>query len=1203
MAKKLNKKPVIESWADWFCMCDDLIKPVKAYEECMHDYIELVYEEEDVFAEYHRRHNTGFYKQNPIFPSWQIKNVIKPALIGLVVGFVLGFIFNLIKTSASDITGSLVSAISFGVLGLILVGGGYVGFYISKVKQKISKLAKMEEVLKPYMKFIPNKYRNSLCLECIFNSYGNVGDTLQLPEVINYMEDTWFPTISLSDMQTKRLYPAKTMSIMFDETYTPLSNTGAEYKPEKGKYEVDMDSAIMQNEDLPKDIVDKTFAGAEDADKQLNSLIGMDKVKRQVRKMRSVMRFQEDGGGTSDFSTQHLCFLGGPGTGKALANSTLIPVVDGRGYVPICDLKVGDYVFDENGKPTKVLGVYPQGVMPAHKVVFEDKSSLVCNQEHIFAVRQTKSHFNNGLFVDMNVHQLLTCGVRKGVTEDNLIGQTKFWIPLNGALQRDAINLSLDPYVVGVLIGDGCLTKNRQLIVSTDDEGVVQETARRLDAVAEPTTAANYNWHFICNSTKKNARPNLKNSRYITLGYMEKTYDLPEVFGKKSFEKRIPEQYLLGSYEQRLELLHGLMDTDGSVSSSTRINCSYSTTSKGLRDDIVTLVTSLGMRATVGEHKRDYRPGNHMEYSVYIKCAHEQRPNLFYKSRKYERCVYWLNKRMEDNVRVNKTYRDVGIYSIEKLDHDEPMTCIYVDSPSHLYQAGTQHIVTHNTTISRILTKILYDYGYIKENKCVEVEGSYFKSPYSGKTTARTNAIIDYAQGGVLFIDEAYSMLDNSSAGADATTALLKRMEDDKKNFVVILAGYEDAINRLIASNEGFSSRIKDKIYFDDYTLDELMEIFDLYLRTSFKGVTYTISSDAKGLLKEQFDREKNAPMFGNARTVRNALAKIFDIHADNYSQHKLNEGDKLNFVYEDVEQYVGERQEELAEDTRNYMASQGIDESVVKMSDLKANTKMGSVDPDKDLNNLIGLGMLRDEIKKWKAQFDFYDGTMGENEGHHMCFVGNPGTGKSTVAKIMTGYLYKMGLIQRNEFMDVNGGFLKGDHVGFTEKRVNAIIQYAQGGVLFIDEAYSLCNGDNVDSFAQAAVDLLVDKMEKQRKNFVVILAGYDKEMNKFLQVNSGLPSRITHTFHFQDYSVHELAQIMQMYAKRDKFNVETEAWRPIQLHIKVAKEGADNFGNARFARSYWEELKKAHILNVSEGKYDDKDKFVIKVADVEDV
>ena len=132
------------------------------------------------------------------------------------------------------------------------------------------------------------------------------------------------------------------------------------------------------------------------------------------------------------------------------------------------------------------------------------------------------------------------------------------------------------------------------------------------------------------------------------------------------------------------------------------------------------------------------------------------------------------------------------------------------------------------------------------------------------------------------------------------------------------------------------------------------------------------------------------------------------------------------------------------------------------------------------------------------------------------MVFLGPPGTGKTTVASIMTGYLYKMGLIQENSYLDINGDFLRGMYLGHTGKRTEAVVQYAQGMVLFIDEAYLLATSDGqADSFGQEAVGVLLDAMEKYRKNFVVIFAGYEKEMNNFLDINSGLRSRISLQFY----------------------------------------------------------------------------------------
>ena len=482
---------------------------------------------------------------------------------------------------------------------------------------------------------------------------------------------------------------------------------------------------------------------------------------------------------------------------------------------------------------------------------------------------------------------------------------------------------------------------------------------------------------------------------------------------------------------------------------------------------------------------------------------------------------------------------------------------------------------TGKTTIARIITRILYDFGYIKENKCVELDGSYFKSPYTGQTAMRTQAIIDYAMGGVLFIDEAYLMMDASgttgSAGTEATGTLLKNMEDRQTDFVVIFAGYEDAVNRLLGSNEGFASRIKHKIYFQDFSLDELMQIFALDMKTYSKNGTYSIEPEAKKLLEKHFDAERQSPTFGNARVVRNALDMILDVHADRFMNRLVPQEKKFVFTVEDIQEYISVRSDQLSEDARNYIASQNLDNSIISFAELKGRTKEGSADPDKDLNALTGLNVVKDEIRKMKAQFDFYDGGMGNTEGHHMCFVGAPGTGKSTVAGIMTAYLHRMGIIQRNEYLDINGDFLRGMYLGHTGKRTEAVIQYCQGMVLFVDEAYLLQQNSDGDNFGQEAIGVLLDAMEKHRKNFVVIVAGYDKEMNAFLNANSGLRSRISMTFHFQSYTSHELAMMMNRLAKTDGFKVEA--------------------------------VKQSHIMNFADGKYPESMKFVVTKADVEPV
>ena len=506
---------------------------------------------------------------------------------------------------------------------------------------------------------------------------------------------------------------------------------------------------------------------------------------------------------------------------------------------------------------------------------------------------------------------------------------------------------------------------------------------------------------------------------------------------------------------------------------------------------------------------------------------------------------------------------------------------------------------TGKTTIARIITKMLYDFGYIKQNRLIEIDGAYLKSPYVGQTAERSAAIIRFAMGGVLFIDEAYLLHDEKQGPAtEAMGVLLKTMEDNKEDIVIIMAGYEDDMNRLISSNEGLSSRIKYKVYFDDFTTEELAAIFRLQMKNYDNQ--YKIEKSAFEMLTDHFDAERQAPGFGNARVVRNAFDQILDMHADHFMRKEIPEEKKYILTKKDVEAYIEVRKKQMQEDTRNYIASRQLDSTVVSFTELKEKTHSGSEDPDKDLQNLVGLETVKEEIRQMKAQYEFYDGNL-ESEGNHMVFYGPPGTGKTTVAAIMTGYLYKLGLIRDNAYLDINGDFLRGMYVGHTGKRTEAVIQYCQGMVLFLDEAYLLSSMDGSgNSFGLEAVGVLLDAMEKYRKNFVVIFAGYEKEMQVFLDMNSGLRSRISQSFHFESYTPHELAHMLKNVAAKNGFKVEKSVWVPFQRYMKIRIQDPI-FGNGRYVRQFFEDCKKSHIMNYSSGKYGEDKKFVITLEDVE--
>ena len=208
---------------------------------------------------------------------------------------------------------------------------------------------------------------------------------------------------------------------------------------------------------------------------------------------------------------------------------------------------------------------------------------------------------------------------------------------------------------------------------------------------------------------------------------------------------------------------------------------------------------------------------------------------------------------------------------------------------------------TGKTTVARIMTGFLYKNKYIKKNKCVEVDGNFLKSSTSANTAIKTELIIREALGGVLFIDEAYALVEGSDGiGEQAVATLIKAMEDRKGEFVLILAGYTNEIKKLIQSNPGFESRIKDFMVFQDYNNEELKEIFINMARDN----NFVVDANALDKLEERFERERNLSSFGNGRTARNILDECIDKHAFNFKNKEIDIADKFKITEKDVNVY-----------------------------------------------------------------------------------------------------------------------------------------------------------------------------------------------------------------------------------------------------------------------------------------------------------
>lgn len=266
-------------------------------------------------------------------------------------------------------------------------------------------------------------------------------------------------------------------------------------------------------------------------------------------------------------------------------------------------------------------------------------------------------------------------------------------------------------------------------------------------------------------------------------------------------------------------------------------------------------------------------------------------------------------------------------------------------------------------------------------------------------------------------------------------------------------------------------------------------------------------------------------------------------------------------------------------------------------------NTYKGSETPLDDINKLIGILNIKDEVQNLYSLINYYKKMesrglyVNNNSNMNMCFTGNPGTGKTTVARIITGILYQTGCIKKNKYIEVSGSDLKASFSGQTASKTKLIIKKAAGGVLFIDEAYSLYS-DAKEDYGKEAISELLTSMENNRNNPVVIFAGYKQPIEKMISMNEGLRSRIGKYFEFENYDSDDLMRIFMSNIENGNLSIEKDALSRV-LEIIKENKNKKNFSNARFVRNLYERILKEHSVNVE----NDDMLNVITLQDVTDL
>ena len=456
---------------------------------------------------------------------------------------------------------------------------------------------------------------------------------------------------------------------------------------------------------------------------------------------------------------------------------------------------------------------------------------------------------------------------------------------------------------------------------------------------------------------------------------------------------------------------------------------------------------------------------------------------------------------------------------------------------------------TCKTTVAKLVAKILKSRGIIKNDKTIF---------YGSGIICNMQDYFKLAYGGVLFFDEAYALVPSEIVD------LVALMEEYRNDVVVILAGYTNAMKNFIHRNEGLRSRFKYLVEFEDYTEDELWEI----LKYQAKEENLQIDDSVKEMLMPIFSSCQCDKELGNGRLVRNILDNAMVNQAKRYKDVDLEKEVK------DVDELTILKPEDFKLD---YKKLTGYDKPRI----------VGNEDPEIELNNMIGLDNIKGIVRKSIASqcVNKVRSKLLEDENKsfvsipmHMAFLGNPGTAKTTVARLIARILKKKGIIKKDRIKEVGRKDLVSPFVGNTAPLVKAVFDSAKGGVLFIDEAYSLLE-DRQGSFGDEAINTIIAEMENHRDDVIVIFAGYTDRMREFIARNEGLRSRISYTLEFHDYNEKELFEIFKKMLNDEGLIATDKAKKYVKaLFADISKD--KDYGNGRFVRKFIENAK----LNMDE-------------------
>ncbi|TDC91007.1 AAA family ATPase [Actinomadura sp. 7K507] len=466
--------------------------------------------------------------------------------------------------------------------------------------------------------------------------------------------------------------------------------------------------------------------------------------------------------------------------------------------------------------------------------------------------------------------------------------------------------------------------------------------------------------------------------------------------------------------------------------------------------------------------------------------------------------------------------------------------------PRHLVFIGNPG--TGKRKVAGILGRLYAELGVLSSGHLVEVERADLLGEYASESVLRVRRAVEQAHGGVLVVRDAHALVSaaaDAARGREVLDVLVTGVQAHSEDLVVVLTGPEAELNGLLKSHPGLAAFFPRTVRFPDLTEDELVEVFAAKAADAGFELAAGVLQKVRGLA-EAAPRERG---FGNARAMINLLDRAVAMQG----RRVLADG-----IVDETESL----DEILLED---------VPETLTRARDDVPG------DPLAEIDRLIGLADIKREVSSLVAEVRAEqlrrDAKLSPaSPSRHMVFMGNPGTAKTTIARLIAAVYARLGLLSSGHLVEVTRADLVAEFVGQTAPRVRGAVERALGGVLFVDEAYALSSsgGDRRD-FGHEAIAELLRLMEEHRGDLVVIVAGYDAEMEGFLKANPGLRSRFPKVLRFPDYSDDELVTIFESMAAEAGFALASGTLDAVRRLVAAQPRGS-SFGNARLVRNLLE-------------------------------